>query len=201
MTENLTLSVVDSIAQLTIDAPPKNEMDVGFFNALSRMAGTELGKLDVDGVIVHGQGRHFSSGANVPQLIEMGQKSDYHLKLEENARAYRALEELSCPVIAAITGCCLGSGMELALACTYRIATKHAVFALPESTFGLMPGCGGTIRLTRMVGKSKAMEMILSGRTVLADEARAMNLVDLVVEKNVLMATAKTIIQRNKQRR
>jgi enoyl-CoA hydratase/carnithine racemase len=201
MTDSLTLSVVDSIAYLTINAPPKNEMDLAVFDALSRIVMTEFGTLDVDGVIVSGKGRHFSSGANVPQLIQMGNETDYQRRLEGNARAYRALEELGCPVVAAITGCCLGSGMELALACTYRIATKHAVFALPEITFGLMPGCGGTIRLPMIIGKSKAMEMILSGRTVLADEAREMNLVDVVVEKDALMATAKTMIERSKQRR
>jgi enoyl-CoA hydratase/carnithine racemase len=146
-------------------------------------------------MIVGGKGRHFSSGANVQELLDRGNEDTYQKKLEENARAYLTLEKLNYPVVAAITGCCLGSGMELALACTHRIATKHAVFALPEATFGLMPGCGGTIRLSRIVGKSNAMEMILSGRTVLADEAKAMNMVDLVVEKSKLMETARELIK------
>jgi enoyl-CoA hydratase/carnithine racemase len=195
MTEKMTLSVVDSIAYLTINAPPKNEMDMDCFNALARIVTMELGQLEVAGMIVSGKGRHFSSGANVQELLNWGSDHTYQRKLEENARAYLNLEKLNYPVVAAITGCCLGSGMELALACRYRIATKHAVFALPEATFGLMPGCGGTIRLSRIVGKSHAMEMILSGRTVLADEAKAMNMVDGVVEKAKLMETARKLIK------
>jgi enoyl-CoA hydratase/carnithine racemase len=195
MTEKMTLNVEDSIAYLTMNAPPKNEMDMGCFNALARIVTTELGKLEVNGMIVSGKGRHFSSGANVQELLHGGNEDSYQRKLEENASAYLALEKLDYPVVAAITGCCLGSGMELALACTYRIATKHAVFALPEATFGLMPGCGGTIRLPRLIGKSNAMEMILSGRTVLAEEAKTMNIVDLVVGKNDLMDTARKLIR------
>ncbi len=77
MTEKVTLSVVDSIAYLTINAPPKNEMDLACFEDLSRIARKDLGNLNVDGMIVSGKGRHFSSGANVPELIQMGDDDDY----------------------------------------------------------------------------------------------------------------------------
>jgi len=93
-------------------------------------------------------------------------------------------------VVAAISGCCLGAGLELALACHYRVSAPSAVFSLPEATFGLMPGCGGTVRLPALVGVGRAIELSLSGRTIGADEALACGLVDMVVEKKALLSTA-----------
>ena len=100
-----------------------------------------------------------------------------------------------------IRGCCLGAGMELALACHYRIAEKNAVFSLPEVTYDLMPGCGGTIRLPKLIDKGKAVEMILSGHTVLADEAKALGLIDRVVPKKMGQRAALEYIHCQEQTR
>ena len=98
-------------------------------------------------------------------------------------------------VVAAIGGCCLGAGLELALACHYRVCATNATLGFPESSFGLMPGCGGTIRLPALVGRAAAMRMILDAQSVRAEEARAMGLVDVVVHKRELTRSAAALIR------
>ena len=170
----LRLSVAGPVAYLTLDAPPRNAIDRAFFRQLATLSRDELPHLPVRGLVVHGEGRHFSSGADIADLA--------------------ALEALPYPVVAAVRGCCLGVGMELALACHYRVAAERAVFALPEATFGLLPGCGGTVRLTELTGPATAMELILTGRTILADEARELGLVDRVVPRRELLSAAEAAI-------
>ena len=98
--------------------------------------------------------------------------------------------------MAAVGGCCLGSGLELALACRWRVAAANAVFALPETSFDLMPGCGGTVRLPLLVGRGRAVELLLSGRFVDAAEAREIGLVDAVVDRRDLLAAARRLVER-----
>ncbi len=100
------------------------------------------------------------------------------------------------PVVAAVGGCCLGSGLELALACDYRLATPTSVFSSPEVEFELMPGAGGTVRLPRLVGPSKAMELMLTGRTVSGQEAHEIGLVDALAHRRELMSCAQKLIGR-----
>ena len=193
------LVIDDRLAFLELVSPPGNVMNAAFFESFERFAATIAG-LDLDGMIVRGAGRHFSSGADLDQLIgqlRQAAPSRSLARLKESHTAFDVLAHVTFPVVAAVRGCCLGAGLELALACRYRVAEPHAVFALPEATFGLIPGCGGTIRLPRLIGAGKAIELALSGRMMLADEARACGLVDLVVEKNAVMETAKTIIKKN----
>lgn len=182
---SLQFEIVDGIARLTLNGPPKNEMDIDFFDRFSTFAATRLEGLRADGLIIEGAGRHFSSGARVPEIEEVARQRNDTIAtlLQENIASFLALQSLPLPVVAVIRGCCLGAGMELALACRYRIAEKNAVFALPEVTYNLMPGCGGTIRLPRLIDRGKAVELILSGRSMLADEALGLGLVDQVVKR------------------
>ena len=192
----LRLSVAGPVAYLTLDAPPRNAIDRAFFRQLATLSRDELPHLPVRGLVVHGEGRHFSSGADIAELDALiarsvpGDEGLWDQALADLA----ALEALPYPVVAAVRGCCLGVGMELALACHYRVAAERAVFALPEATFGLLPGCGGTVRLTELTGPATAMELILTGRTILADEARALGLVDRVVPRRELLSAAEAAI-------
>jgi len=198
--QGLKFHVSDGIAYLVLDAPPKNELNISLFQELFRLQREVFPTLDVKGMIVHGLGRHFSSGADVGELKSLladGNDRLDHGFLHDNAENFLALESLSFPVVAAIRGCCYGAGLELALACHYRIASPLAVLALPETDFGLMPGCGGTIRLPELVPLSKAIELILTGRSMLADEALEIGLVDLVVERKELLNTAVDFILRS----
>jgi len=193
----ILLNVANSIAHCILNNPPKNEMNALFFNELTRLRKEVFPTLSVKGMLVYGKGRHFSSGANIADLMAL-----YHERtseepapfLHENIETFLALESLPFPVVAIINGCCLGAGLELALSCHYRIASRHAVFSLPESTYGLIPGCGGTIRLPGLIKKGKAIEMILTGRIIPADEALEIGLVNSVTEKKNCMHEAEMII-------
>jgi enoyl-CoA hydratase len=182
----LNFSIDDRIGYLTLDRPPSNTMTLEFFRefrgAVSRISGAS----DLKAVIISGRGRHFSSGADINELLD---NSDQEIMLE-NYQAFTALEQLNIPVISAIRGVCLGSAFELALFSHFRICTGDAVLGLPESTFNLIPGIGGVQRVARLAGRAKAIELILRGNTFSAREAFEMKLVDAVVPKSELMPMA-----------
>lgn len=187
-----------SVAFLTLCTPPKNEMGAAFFEDLLRLV-PAIEQLRVKGLVVRGQGRHFSSGANLRDLRAMLGKENAvegMRSLRDNSKGFGSLAALPFPTVAAIQGCCLGSGLELALACTFRVAANNAVLGLPEATFGLLPGCGGTVRLTRLAGYRKAIELILAGESLLASDALDAGLVDAVVDKSKLVSTAMRFIER-----
>ena len=186
------------IGRLVLDAPPRNEMDHAFFRAFAALTGT-LGELPVRGLVVHGAGRHFSSGADVAALkagVDGALPSLAAEALLEATASFQAIAQLPYPTVAAVSGCCLGSGLELALACRWRVAAANAVFALPETSFDLMPGCGGSVRLPLLVGRGRAAELLLSGRFVDAAEALEIGLVDAVVDRRDLLAAARRLVER-----
>jgi enoyl-CoA hydratase len=188
----------NGIARLTLSAPPKNEMGAVFFQELALLS-SGLAHLRVRGLIVSGKGRHFSSGANLNELRAMlgGAGSEQGIRsLLSNSAVFSVIESLPFPVVAVIQGCCLGSGLELALACHFRVAAKNAIVGLPEAGFGLMPGCGGTVRLTRLIGRRKATRYILSGESLLAEDAIKAGIVDAVIAKEELEQAALAIIEK-----
>ncbi len=145
----------------------------------------EAGRWDIRALIFTGAGeRAFCAGADIKELIGrplMEEKAGAELGQSTFAR----LDSFKAPSIAAINGFAFGGGLELALACTFRIASAKAKMGLPEIKLGLIPGYGGTQRLPRLIGEARAMDMILTGRTVDAAEALAMGLVSRVVESDV----------------
>ena len=187
----LTLETRDDIATLYLDAPPKNEMTGAFFEEFNEMAGDVLPRLGNRGIVVRGRGRHFSSGADVEAL----RRGELHRFLR-NREGFSNLEGLPCPVVAAVDGACFGSGLELALACHLRVATPSALLGLPEVTFGLMPGCGGTIRLRETIGLGPALDLVLTGRFLSAREALEVGLVDAVVPRGELEDAARCLVVR-----
>ena len=194
----LALEREGEIARLVLDAPPRNEMDHGFFRDFAALVATLPG-LPVRGLVVHGAGRHFSSGADVDALkadVAGARQERAAAALLEATAGFQTLHDLPYPTVAAVGGCCLGSGLELALACRWRVAAANAVFALPETTFGLMPGCGGTVRLPALVGRGRAVELLLSGRIVDAAEALAIGLVDALVDRRELLLAARRLLER-----
>jgi enoyl-CoA hydratase/carnithine racemase len=198
MTDTLVYREEDDIGYLTLNSPPKNELDMDFFGQLARFTQEILPTVGVLGIIVHGAGRHFSSGANVAELTSLftDTKPSGPFLLMENIDTFCAIEDSKIPVVAAIGGSCLGAGLELALACHARVAATRAVFSLPEVSFGLMPGCGGTQRLQQLIGRGRAIEMTLSGRLMLADEATKIGMVDHMVDRRVLLDEARLICGR-----
>ena len=186
------------IARLVLDAPPRNEMGQDFFRTLAALVGT-LKDLSVRGLVIHGAGRHFSSGADIDALkagLAGAQPDLAKPALLAAASSFQTIADLPYPTVAAVGGCCLGSGLELALACRWRVAAANAIFALPETSFDLMPGCGGTVRLPPLVGRGRAVDLVLSGRFVDAREAREIGLVDAVVDRRDLLDVARRLVER-----
>ncbi len=148
---------------------------------------------------MYGRGRHFSSGADLDDLIGglKGDRSGLSAGdsiLLDNLSSFRFFEELPVPVIAAIRGVCLGSGLELALFCHARICGSGAVLGLPETGFGLIPGCGGILNLAARTGRGRTLETVLAGSSFGAEDALAMNIVDAVVPRKDVVAAAVRLI-------
>lgn len=195
----VALDVRDGIGVLSLNAPPRNEMDDVFITALLEILQRELPAQRLQGLIVQGSGRHFSSGADLPQLLERFRTRPYADNLRLSLRLTDALQTLSeapFPVVAAVNGCCLGSGLELALACQVRLAAPNAVFCAPETSLQVMPGCGACIRLPQLIGRGAALDLILSGRLLSAEEALRLGLVDAILERSELLPAAGNLIRR-----
>ena len=185
---NLELTREGEFALITIQRPEA-------LNALSFSIVHEIGGLfdevaagDARALLITGAGdKAFSAGADVKELVGrtlMEQKRS----TERGQATFAKLDRLPIPSVAIINGYAFGGGLELALACTFRVATANAKLGFPEIKLGLVPGYGGTQRLPRAVGEARAMEMILTGRTVEADEAERIGLVQRLVQGDPLEA-------------
>lgn len=175
--------------------PPSNRMDRLFFAELKTLIHEVIPVEDFGALIIHGQGRHFSSGADIEDLLSgigeaeghsAGKEDEIPAFLLENNQHFCFFEELNVPVIAAIQGVCLGSALELAMFCHFRICAEGALLALPESSFNLMPGCGGTQTFTRLAGSSLSLQFLLEGKNMDAQEALSAGIVDRVVPRKEL---------------
>lgn len=191
----ITLTVRDAIATITVNRPDK-------LNALNDATITELGEAidetatrdDVRGVIVTGAGnKAFVAGADIAELSTQG-PLDGKRRAQRGQEIFSRFERSRKPVIAAVNGYALGGGCELALACHIRIASDSARFGLPEVKLGIAPGYGGTQRLPRLVGKGRALEMILTGEMIDAQEAHRIGLVNTVVPAAELLGAAETML-------
>jgi len=195
--ETLKIERRDRIAFVTINRPDK-------LNALNAQAKSELKELfldlqkdaDVDVVILTGSGeKAFVAGTDIKELTTLDEPSGRRFS-EAGQAVFNLIENLGKPVIAAVNGYALGGGAELALACHIRIASDNAKFGQPEVSLGIIPGYGGTQRLARLVGKGRAMEMILTGEQVDAPEALRIGLVNKVVSLPELMKSAESMAQK-----
>ena len=168
----LKIEIEDRIALVTLNQPEVlNALNQAALEDLEAVFLERLAQDDVGAVILTGAGeKAFVAGADIKELAALD-PLEARAKSRQGHRLLERIEGFSKPVIAAINGFCLGGGCELALACHIRIAVESAQIGLPEVKLGLMPGYGGTQRLPRLVGKGKAMEMILSGERMGAQEA------------------------------
>jgi enoyl-CoA hydratase len=184
----------DGVATVTIHRPDKlNALNRDVLDALGDAFDALEARADVAVVIVTGAGdKAFVAGADIGALAEMSPLEGREISLHGQA-VFRRIERFPRPVIAAINGFALGGGLELALACHIRVASTRARFGLPEVGLGVIPGYGGTVRLARLVGLGRAVEMTLTGNHVKADEAERMGLVTHVVEPDALMERAEEI--------
>ncbi|WAX77845.1 enoyl-CoA hydratase/isomerase family protein [Streptomyces sp. KMM 9044] len=174
------LEVAEGVGTLRLDRPPMNALDAAMQDRLKELAEEITRRDDVRAVVVHGGEKVFAAGADIKEMQAMD-----HTAMVLRARAlqdsFTAVARIPKPVVAAVAGYALGGGCELALCADFRIAGESARLGQPEILLGLIPGAGGTQRLARLIGPSRAKDLIFTGRQVKADEALALGLVDRVV--------------------
>ncbi|RDS84215.1 enoyl-CoA hydratase-related protein [Dyella psychrodurans] len=194
--ENVLYEKKDSIAYVTVNRPK-------VLNALNTATWTDLqtafehaqADASVRGVILTGAGdKAFIAGADIGELAHVG-AYDAEQSSRFGQDVLNLIENLGKPVIAAVNGFALGGGCETAMACTMRIAVEHAKFGQPEVKLGLLPGGGGTQRLPRLVGKGRALQLILTGETISAQEAYRIGLVNEVVPAADLIGRAESLLK------
>lgn len=196
MPSTLTFDLTDGVARLTISRPDK-------LNALNGIVIAELGdavtRIETDaairGVIITGTGtKAFVAGADIGELVEQDPTSGRKRALA-GQQVFRRLERCGKPVVAAVNGFALGGGCELAMACHLRVASENARFGQPEVKLGIAPGYGGSVRLPRLVGRARALELLLTGDMIDAEEARRIGLVNRVVPADRLMGEAEGLLR------
>jgi len=193
--ENILVQKTAALAQITINRPKK-------LNALNKATIFELHKafdalesdLNIKVIILTGSGeKAFVAGADISEFAHFTTEEGATLAREGQEILFNFIENLATPVIAAINGFALGGGLELAMACHFRIASENAKMGLPEVSLGVIPGYGGTQRLPQLVGKGKAMEMIMTAGMISADDAKNCGLVNHVTPQEELILLAEKI--------
>mgnify|MGYP001039408391 FL=1 len=180
----------DGVAVFVLDNPPVNQLSGAFVREIADAVGEAFKDGAVKAVVLTGTGKTFIAGADITQIKDLTSREEILKLLTENNRFLNSIETGPKPVIAAINGTCLGGGLELAMACHYRVAVPGAELGQPEVQLGLIPGAGGTQRLPRLIGLPNALEMITAGKSVKAPKALERTLVDEVVEPAALVDAA-----------
>jgi enoyl-CoA hydratase/carnithine racemase len=190
---NILVDVAGGVAVITINRPPANALSVATLEELN-VAFYALEKDDaVRAVVVTGAGQYvFIGGADITEFLGLAEQGA-GASVKRGLDLYDKIERFPKPVIAAVNGVCAGGGMELAMACDIRFASESAKFGMREVTLGIIPGWGGNQRLPRLVGRGRAMEMLLTGDWVTADAAARSGLVNRVFPDNELLTQARNL--------
>jgi len=192
--EWVKVSIEENIALLTIDHPPVNALNTPTVRDIADAIDDLVGDVGVKVIILTGAGKHaFCAGADIKEVSAKQTAAEVEELLTYGQSVWNKIEGLSKPVIAAINNVCLGGGLEMAMACHLRVASERARFGQPEINLGLIPGFGGTQRLPRLVGKAKALEMILTGEMISAEEALRLGLVNRVVPHDEVVSAAREL--------
>ncbi|KMJ56971.1 enoyl-CoA hydratase [Bacillus sp. LL01] len=188
--EFLQMKVENRIAFITINKAPANALSSAVLKELSSLMDDLEKQEDVRVVILHGEGRFFSAGADIKEFttVETGEEFAQLAKFGQDL--FERMENFSKPIIAAIHGAALGGGLELAMGCHIRLVTKTAKLGLPELQLGLIPGFAGTQRLPKLVGSAKAFEMLFTSDTLTGEEAVQWGLANKAVDEEALMEEA-----------
>lgn len=198
MYQTILTTLENGTMVITINRPDK-------MNALNKDVIEELGKAldevynntEIKAAIITGAGeKAFVAGADITEFSALGLDGGMALAAKGAKLVFDKIENAPKPVVAAVNGFALGGGCELAMACHFRIASENAKFGQPEVNLGLIPGYGGTQRMTQLIGKGKAMELMMTGDMMPADEAKAWGLVNHVVPQAELMTKTREIVQK-----
>ena len=194
--------VEDKIAVLTIDHPPVNSFNMQVVTELAHAIDGLLGSDEVKAIIITGGGTNaFVAGADIPEIKALldepeGGYAAAREFIERGQAMNLKIENATKPIIAAINGFCLGGGLEMAMSCHMRICSDRARLGQPEMNLGIIPGWGGTQRLSRLAGKGKAIELILTGDMITAQEAYRLGLVNKVVPAGAVLKEARGLARK-----
>jgi enoyl-CoA hydratase len=190
----LTFAVADRIATITVNRPDKlNALNDALMGELGQAIDEAVARPDVGAVLLTGAGRAFVAGADIGELVTQT-AVEGKARAERGQRTFRKFEVSPKPTLAAVNGFALGGGCELAMACHIRLASDKAKFGQPEVKLGIVPGYGGTQRLPRLVGKGRALELLLTGDIIDAIEAYRIGLVNRVVDADSLLAESRAML-------
>ena len=195
MGELVRLEVADGVGTILLDRPPMNALSRQVQEELREAAHEAAARSDVSAVVVYGGPKVFAAGADVKEMAGWSY-ADIAAVGPRLQSSLTAVAELPKPTVAAVTGYALGGGLELALCCDFRVVGDNVRLGQPEILLGVMPGAGGTQRLPRLVGTSRAKDIIFTGRFVGADEALAIGLVDAVVPPDDVYTAAVESVRR-----
>ncbi|HEX2501326.1 MAG TPA: enoyl-CoA hydratase-related protein [Methylomirabilota bacterium] len=191
---HLTIAQAEGVATVLLDRPPVNAVDLEVIDEFLRVVPELAADRAVRAVIITGRERRFCAGADIAMLRDLSVENQRRARRWVDVQA--GLEAMEKPVVAAINGYALGGGAELALACDVRLMARGGEIGFPEIRLGFFPGAGGTQRLTRVVGPTRALRLMMEGRRLTADEARALGIVDEVVPADLLQQTARDVAER-----
>lgn len=195
--QHVKVAVEDRVAIVTIDHRPVNALDRQTLQELGQMIDAISTDAAVKVVILTGGGSlAFVAGADIKEVSQLASVDAAKEMAKLGQSVFLKLQRLTKPVIAAINGVCLGGGLELAMSCHLRISGDRVRFGQPEITLGIIPGWGGTQRLPRLIGKTKATEWILTGDVVMAQEAYRLGLVNQVVPQDQVLKVAKDLARK-----
>ncbi len=193
--ENILITSENGIGQITINRPSKlNALNVATIQELHDGLENLDTNPEIRVIIITGEGeKAFVAGADISEFANFSIEEGAHLAAKGQELLFDFVEKLKTPVIAAVNGFALGGGLELAMACHFRVASDNAKMGLPEVSLGVIPGYGGTQRLPQLVGKGRAMELIMTAGMIDAETAKTYGLVNHVVPQTELLEFAKGI--------
>ena len=196
--ENILITTENGIGQITINRPSKlNALNVATIKELHDGLESLDNDADIRVIIITGEGeKAFVAGADISEFANFSVEEGAQLAQQGQELLFDFVEGLKTPVIAAVNGFALGGGLELAMACHFRVASDNAKMGLPEVSLGVIPGYGGTQRLPQLVGKGRAMEMIMTAGMISAEDAHRTGLVNHVVPQAELLNFTKSLAQR-----
>lgn len=183
------------ILQINLNRPDKlNALNYELLGELLQAFKQAQDDKNIKALLITGEGKAFCAGADINRLAELNAQQGLQFA-EQGQQVFRVLETLGKPSLAAINGYAFGGGCELAMAATIRIASEKALFGQPEVKLGVIPGYGGTQRLARLIGKGRALDLCLTGRSIKAEEALAYGLISEITSAENLLARAQEILK------
>lgn len=198
MYQTIKTELTDGICVITINRPDKlNALNKDVINELGAALEEVYNNSDIKSAIITGEGaKAFVAGADITEFSDLDAAGGSALAQAGQDKVFSKIENAPKPIVAAVNGFALGGGCELAMACHFRTASETAKFGQPEVNLGLIPGYGGTQRLVQLIGKGKAMELLITADMIKADEAKTLGLVNHVFTAEELLPKTKEILQK-----